>query len=47
MHFPTINEAYINEYLALIEAGATHAEAVQQIAISNEVEVTQVEAEAA
>jgi len=44
MHFPTINEAYVNEYLALIEVGASHDEAVTQIAQSNEVEVSEVEA---
>jgi hypothetical protein len=43
MHFPNINEAYIGEYLALLAAGATHDEAVIQVAQSNEVEVSQVE----
>ena len=34
---------YAVEYQALIEVGATHEEAVAQIAQSNEVEVSQVE----
>lgn len=47
MHVPQINERYILEYLALVAAGATHAEAVAQIAQSNEIDQSQVEAECA
>ncbi|MEJ7929860.1 hypothetical protein WG922_07740 [Ramlibacter sp. AN1015] len=39
-----INERFVPEYLALIEVGATHAEAVAQIALTNEVAETEVEA---
>lgn len=44
MHFP-IQDQFAAEYLALIEAGASHEEAVAQIAQSNEVNVEQVEAQ--
>lgn len=47
MHITQIAEAYVLEYLALIAVGATHEEAVAQIAQSNEVEVSQVEVECA
>ena len=47
MHVPTINEAFVNEYLALIEAGATHDEAVAQIAQTNELPGEAVAKEAA
>ncbi len=46
MHFP-IHDAYAAEYLALIEVGATHEEAVAQIAQTNEVDPQQVEQEVA
>lgn len=36
MTIPTDN-AYLNEYLGYIESGATEAEAVMQVATSNEV----------
>jgi hypothetical protein len=47
MHVTQINDAYVNEYLALVAVGATHEEAVVQIAQSNEVDVSQVEVECA
>ena len=47
MHVTQITDAYVLEYLALIAVGATHEEAVAQIAQSNEVEITQVEVECA
>lgn len=47
MHITEINERYVFEYLALIAVGATHEEAVAQIAQSNEVNVSQVEVECA
>lgn len=47
MHVTQINDAYAIEYLALIAVGATHEEAVAQIAQSNEVDVSQVEVECA
>lgn len=43
MHFPTINEAYVTDYLDLLAVGATHDEAVRQVALQNEVEVAEVE----
>jgi hypothetical protein len=46
MHFP-IQDQYAAEVLALIEAGATLAEAIQQAAISNEVPVEAIQKEAA
>lgn len=45
MHFLTINEQFVNEYLALIEAGASHDEAVAQVAQTNEVKQAEVEAQ--
>lgn len=45
MHITQINDAYVNEYLALVAIGASHEEAVAQIAQSNEVEVAEVEVE--
>lgn len=45
MHITQIADAYVLEYLALIAVGATHEEAVAQIAQSNEVNVAQVEVE--
>jgi hypothetical protein len=45
MHLTQINDAYVNEYLALVAVGASHEEAVAQIAQSNEIEVSQVEVE--
>jgi hypothetical protein len=45
MHVTQINDAYVNEYLALVAVGATHEEAVAQIAQSNEVDVAKVEVE--
>lgn len=45
MHIPEINEIYVNEYLALIGAGATHEEAVAQVAQSNEIDAADVEVE--
>jgi hypothetical protein len=47
MHITQIADAYVLEYLALTAVGATHEEAVAQIAQSNEVEVSQVEVECA
>jgi hypothetical protein len=47
MHITEINESYVLEYLGLVAVGATHEEAVAQIAQSNEVEVSQVEVECA
>ena len=46
MNFP-IQDQYAAEYLALIAAGAEHSQAVEQIAISNEVAVEEVEKVAA
>jgi hypothetical protein len=43
MHFPTINVQYINEYLDLLAVGATHEEAVRQVALQNEVDAGAVE----
>lgn len=43
MHFPTINEQYVNEYLELLAVGATHEEAVRQVALQNEVDTAAVE----
>ncbi|WP_186511272.1 hypothetical protein [Caenimonas sedimenti] len=45
MHVTQINDAYVFEYLELVAVGATHEEAVAQIAQSNEVEPSQVEIE--
>ena len=45
MHFPQIDQRYVNEFLALIEVGATPEQAIQQIALSNEVEPSQVQVE--
>lgn len=45
MHITQINDAYVFEYLALVAVGATHEEAVAQVAQSNEVDVSQVEVE--
>jgi hypothetical protein len=45
MHVTQINDDYVTEYLALVAVGATHEEAVAQIAQSNEVDVSQVEVE--
>lgn len=47
MHVKQINDAYVSEYLALVAAGATHEEAVAQVAQSNEVDVPQVVVECA
>jgi hypothetical protein len=47
MHVTQINDAYAKEYLELVAVGATHEEAVAQIAQSNEVDVSQVEVECA
>jgi hypothetical protein len=44
MHVPTINEAYVNEYMGLLAVGASHEQAVAQVAETNEVEVAEVEA---
>lgn len=44
MNFP-IQDQFAAEYMALIEVGASHDEAVAQIAQSNEVEVADVEAQ--
>jgi hypothetical protein len=46
MNFP-IQDQYAAEYLALVAAGATHDEAVKQIAQTNEVPVDAVEKEVA
>jgi hypothetical protein len=43
MHFPTINEAYVSDYLDLLAVGATHDEAVRQVALQNEVDPCEVE----
>jgi hypothetical protein len=45
MHITEINESYVLEYLGLVAVGATHEEAVAQIAQSNEVDVSKVEVE--
>jgi hypothetical protein len=45
VHIPRISEIYANEYFALIEVGATHEEAVAQVAHSNEVDIADVEVE--
>lgn len=45
MHVTQINDNYVFEYLELVAVGATHEEAVAQIAQSNEVDVSQVEVE--
>lgn len=45
MHITQIADDYVFEYLELVAVGATHEEAVAQIAQSNEVNVTQVEVE--
>lgn len=37
MHLP-IDEQFVNEYLGLVEVGASHLGAVHQVALSNEVE---------
>lgn len=47
IHLTQIADAYVFEYLALVAVGATHEEAVAQIAQSNEVNVSQVEVECA
>lgn len=47
MHVTQINDDYVFEYLELVAVGATHEEAVAQIAQSNEVDVSQVEVECA
>lgn len=36
------DNAYLNEYMGYIESGATEAEAVMQVATSNEVSCSQV-----
>lgn len=43
MHVARINEIYANEYLALVGSGASHQEAIAQVAQSNEVNISQVE----
>lgn len=43
MHVTQINDDYVFEYLELVALGATHEEAVAQIAQSNEVNVAHVE----
>ena len=45
MFIHEIKEKYTKEYLALVEVGATHEEAVAQVAHSNEVETAEVEVE--
>jgi hypothetical protein len=45
VEFLLVKSAFIFEYLALLAAGATHVEALAQVAQSNEVAVTDVEAE--
>ena len=45
MHVTQVADDYVLEYLALIAAGATHAEAVAQVAQSNEIDASQVEVE--
>ncbi|MEJ7929876.1 MULTISPECIES: hypothetical protein [Ramlibacter] len=47
MYLPQIKAPFAAEYLALIAVGATHQEAVAQIAQSNEIDPVQVEAECA
>ncbi len=45
MHITQIADTYVLEYLGLVAVGATHEEAVAQIAQSNEVDVSHVEVE--
>ncbi len=45
MEFLLVKSGFIFEYLALLAAGATHDEALAQVAQSNEVDVSHVEAE--
>jgi hypothetical protein len=45
MHVTQIVDNFVLEYLALVAVGATHEEAVAQIAQSNEIDATQVEVE--
>lgn len=47
MHITQIADAYVLEYLALVAVGATHEEAVAQIAQSNELDISQVEVKCA
>jgi len=47
MHVTQIKDDYVSEYLELVSVGATHEEAVAQIAQSNEVDVSEVEVECA
>lgn len=47
MHVTQIADNFALEYLALVAVGATHEEAVAQIAQSNEIDATQVEVECA
>lgn len=45
MHFPQIKEQFVNDYLDKLAVGCTHEEAIQQVAIENEVLVSEVAAE--
>jgi hypothetical protein len=35
MHFPQVKERFVNDYLDMLAVGATHEEAVKQVAIEN------------
>lgn len=37
MHFPQIKEQFVPDYLDLLAVGATHEEAISQVALENEV----------
>jgi hypothetical protein len=45
MHFPQIKEQFVADYLDALAVGATHEEAVQLVAIENEVAEAEVLAE--
>lgn len=43
LNFPAINERYVADYLDLLAVGATHDEAVHQVALQNEVDRAEVQ----